>query len=209
LNKDNLLFAIFGILIGFLAGYMLQEAMAARQPARRMAGDISGAPQAPQAPQIGGPTGAPAMPQGAGGGAPVMEAIQRLRERVDANPNDADAVLELANANFQIQRWDRAIELYERYVKLRPGTPDILSDMGVTQRELGRFDKALDLFRQAQKIDPAHWQSVYNEVVVLAFDLHQYDRAGEALARLRKMQPSNPDIERLAGEIERRKKAAA
>ena len=138
-----------------------------------------------------------------------MEAIQRLRERVDADPKDADAVLELANANFQIGRWDRARDLYNQYLGLRPANPDVLSDLGVTHRELGQFDRALDLFRQAQKMDSAHWQSIYNEVVVLAFDLKQYATAEEALSRLRKMQPSNPDVERLAGEVDRQKRAAA
>jgi tetratricopeptide (TPR) repeat protein len=204
LNKDNLLFTIIGLLIGFLAGYMLQEALAARQPARRMAGDVAAAPQEAAAPS---PGGAPGMP--AAGGAPEMEAIQRLRERVEANPKDAEAVLELANSNFQIGRWDRARDLYTQYLGLRPANPDVLSDLGVTHRELGQFDRALDLFRQAQKMDEAHWQSIYNEVVVLAFDLKQWGRAEEALSRLRKMQPANPDVERLAGEVDRQKKASA
>lgn len=209
MNKDNLLFTIIGLLIGFLAGYMLQEALAARQPARRMAGDVGGAPQIPQGPpgEAAAPGGTAGMP--AAGGAPEMEAIQRLRERVDANPKDADAVLELANANFQIQRWDRARDLYTQYLGLRPANPDVLSDLGVTHRELGQFDRALELFRQAQRMDSAHWQSIYNEVVVLAFDLKQYAMAEEALSRLRKMQPANPDIERLASEVDRQKRAAA
>lgn len=137
-----------------------------------------------------------------------MEAIQRLRERVEADPKDAAAVLELANANFQIGRWDRARDLYTQYLGLRPANPDVLSDLGVTHRELGQFDRALDLFRQAQRMDAAHWQSVYNEVVVLAFNLEQYGAAEEAISRLRKMQPSNADVERLAEEVDRQKKAA-
>lgn len=208
MNKDNLLFTIIGLLIGFLAGYMLQEALAARQPARRVVGDTTaGAPQFPQgaAGEAGAPGGAAGMPAG---GAPEMEAIQRLRERVEADPKDAEAVLELANANFQIERWDRARDLYTQYLGLRPANPNVLSDLGVTHRELGQFDRALDLFRQAQRMDAAHWQSVYNEVVVLAFNLEQYGAADEAISRLRRMQPSNPDVERLAEEVDRQKKAA-
>jgi len=137
-----------------------------------------------------------------------MAAIQQLREQVEKNPNDNAALLQLANANFEIQRWDRAQELYLRYLKMKPNQPGVMSDLGVTYRNQGKFQEALDLFRQVGKIDPTNWQSRFNEVVVLGIDLKQYDQAQQALVELRKMQPNNPDVERLAAAVESRRKAA-
>jgi Flp pilus assembly protein TadD len=222
-NKDNLLFAVIGILIGFISGYLLHEVMAARQPPRLRPGDAAaaaamGSPNgAPDGSDAGSPAatgmagtagpGAAGAPAGMPAGAP-MAAIQQLRARVEKNPNDADAVLKLANANFDVHRWDQARDLYAQYLKLRPNQPDIFSDLGITYRELGKFDEALAQFVKAQKLAPEHWQSRYNQAVVLGIDLKRYDDAQRILADLEKLQPGNPEVARLAAELDRRRKAA-
>jgi tetratricopeptide (TPR) repeat protein len=209
LNKDNLLFVTIGILVGFIAGYLLHEVMAARQPARLVAGQVP-AGAAPAPPNSANPADPAALPPGAGGeaGTAPMAEVQRLREYVEANPNDADAVRQLANMNFDIRNWQRASELYDQYLGLRPNDPDVMTDLGVSYRELGRFDEALALFDQVQGSKPDHWQSYFNEVVVLAFDLKRFDAAAEVLAQLQRIQPANPEVERLAAEVQRQKNAA-
>ncbi|HXO20773.1 MAG TPA: tetratricopeptide repeat protein [Thermoanaerobaculia bacterium] len=213
MNKDNLLFAVIGILVGFISGYLLHEVMAARQPPRLRPSDVAAlAAQGALGP--GGGAGAEAAPgasestAGAPAGAP-MAAIQKLKAYVEQNPNDAEAVLQLANANFDIQNWQRARDLYSHYLELRPNQPDTMVDLGVTYRELGQFDRALEIFDHAQAIAPDHWQSRFNKVIVLAFDLKKFDAAETVLAELQKLQPANPDVARLAAEVAKRRKAAA
>jgi tetratricopeptide (TPR) repeat protein len=203
LNKDNLLFAVVGILLGFVSAYLFFEAMASRQPARLGAGG----PAATAA----GPMGQQAVPQGnppAGGGGAAMPQIQELQARLEQNPNDTEAIRTLGNLNFDIQNWQRAQELYARYLEIEPDNPDVMVDLGVTHRELGQFDQALGLFRQVQQRNPNHWQSYYNEVIVLNFDLKRFDEADKALARLRELQPGNPDVERLATAVQQGRNAA-
>lgn len=206
--------ALIGVLLGFIAGSLSHEAMSARQPARFVPGSTApgvaadpnagmGAPAAP-APGAQAPGAAPAP----GGGGPAMAQVQEMQNRVARDPNDADAVLALANMNFDIQNWSKARDLYARYLELRPGNPDIMSDLGVTYRELKEYDKALELFDQAQTIAPDHWQSRFNEVIVLAFDLKKFDEADQVLDELRRMQPGNSDVERLASEVNRQRGAA-
>lgn len=225
MTKDNLISVVLGVLIGFIAGYLLHEVMAARQPPRFAAspGTAPGAAPLPPGgdPQGGMPQGAfqpsPDMPPGqqppmgappaAGGGAPMQE-IQQLRDRVAQNPNDADAVRQLADMNFEIANWQRAKELYARYVELRPDDLDVISDLGVVERELGNFDEALRLFDQVQQKNPDHWQSMYNEVIVLAFNKRDFAGAESTLQRLRQLQPDNPNVQRLADEVEKQRNAA-
>jgi cytochrome c-type biogenesis protein CcmH/NrfG len=225
MNKDNLVFAVFGILVGFIAGYLVHEVIAVRQPPRltpelraqiAMPGEDPMAGPADNrvsdvAPGAGGDTAASApggAPGGAGPAPASMEEVQQLRAYVEQNPNDADAVLRLANLNFDIRNWMRAEELYRQYLKLRPGDANVMTDLGISYRESKKFDEALAQFDQAQKIAPDHWQSYYNEVVVLAFDLKRFDDADRVLAELQRLQPGNPDVARLADAVSKQRSAA-
>jgi hypothetical protein len=57
-------------------------------------------------------------------------------------------------------------------------------------------------------IAPDHWQSRYNKVIVLAFDLKDYAGAQKVLDDLQRLQPQNPSISELAAEVARRRSAA-
>ena len=223
MNRDNLLFATIGILVGFIAGYLVHEVMATRQPPRLtpemraqivVPGGEQGAAAAPDADAGAAPAAndggaGPAAPAGGGdGGAPGMQAIQELKAYVEKNPNDANAVRQLANLNYEIRNWRRAQELYLHYLELKPGDPDVLTDLGTSYRWTKEFDKALHLFQEAHKAAPDHWKSYFNEVVVLAFDLKKPDEAKGPLAKLQQMQPTNPAVIELADAVAKQRSAA-
>jgi len=213
MTRDNLLFGTIGVLAGFISGYFVHEVMAVRQPPplavlqAAQAAAMNGNPHAGVEQVAGGavpqqPGDDGAAPAAAGG--PPMADINRLKQEVEKNPNDADAILTLANLNYDIRNWARARELYERYLKLRPAQPDVLTDLGVSLRGLGQFQDAMGRFEEAQKLQAGHWQSLYNEVVVLAFDLKDMPRANAVLSKLRALQPDNPEVTRLADEVAKR-----
>ena len=206
MNKDNLLYALAGLLLGFVSSYLLFEAMAARQPPRRPPGAVlpGDAPAAEAGVPPGGAAGAPGGAQAGATGQPPMEEILRLRDHVAKNPGDADAVIRLANLNFDIQNWARARELYEQYLKLRPGEPDVISDLGVTYFEMGDAPGAIAHFDRAQALSPDHWQSRFNEVFVRAA-VKDFAGAEAVIGELQRLQPNNPDVARLAAEVARRK----
>lgn len=189
MTRDHLLFLVGGLLGGFVLGYLGHEVVAARQPPRLNT-------------TVGQSQAAEALPGRVAPGTTMPE-VDRLRAAVEANPDDADSVLALANANFDIGNWGRAIKLYEHYERLRPGDANVLTDLGVCLREAGQVDAAVARFRQAGERDPAHWQSRFNLAIVLASDQHDYAAAEAVIADLRRLQPGNPDVERLAQEIAR------
>lgn len=204
MNKDHVLFLIIGLLSGFLLGYVAHEVMASRQPLRAAAvagiGEAGGAGQQQQ-PQQAPPAG--------GASGPAMEQVQQLRAYVEKNPNDAQAVRELANLNYDIGNWQRAAELYEQYLRLVPDEPDVMTDLGACLRNLGKSADALAVFQRARNKAPQHWQARYNEVLVLAFDLGRWDEAGKALSELQQLEPNNDDVSRLADELQRRRPSGA
>lgn len=205
MNRDNVLWGLVGALVGFVAAYFLFEAVASRQPPRAVAGQPPAA-TAPGAPGAAAPAG-----QAAEGGvnAPFLEQRAReLEQAVEQDPSSAQGWLELANLRFDLQRFAGAAEAYERYLSLAQPHPDVLTDLGVAYHMSGRPQDALAQFDRAQQLQPDHWKSQFNEVVVLAFDLGRMEEAERVLARLRELQPDNPDVERLAAEVSARRGAA-
>jgi tetratricopeptide (TPR) repeat protein len=205
-NKDSVISAVFGILLGFIAGYLMHEVMASRQPQRFVAGAQGTMPGTQAMPAPGGAPGAPGADQAAAQA--ERQEIEQLEQYVQQNPNEIQAIERLAFLYYDTQQWPQAEALYGRLLELKPGDLAILSDLGIIYRELKQFDKALAAFQQVQQRDPSHWKSLYNEVVVLAFDKSELDQAQQALDRLIQMQPQNPEVAQLAAEVEKRRKAA-
>ena len=135
MTRDNGLFLVIGLLAGFIGGYLVHEEMAARQPPR-IVPSVAAATTGGSNPATGGTAAAPA---GGATGAPMMAEITRLKQLIQQNPNDADAIVTLANLHFDIQDWGAARELYERYDKLKPGNPDVITDLGVCFSGQGDF----------------------------------------------------------------------
>jgi hypothetical protein len=238
-NKDNLLFATIGLLVGFITGYLLHEVMVARQPLRRAPGEVAAVTPGPAPGDEGGAAtgdgagGAPSAGDGAGGapaagdardqridpgaggapgavaggGGPPMAAVQQLRDYVASHPKDADAVLKLANLNFDIQNWARARDLYTQYLALRQPDADVLTDLGNAYRGLQQFDSALAQYHRAEQLAPDHWKSLFSEVVVLGFDLKRYDAADQKMTRLQAIAPQQPEVVQLATALQRRRAA--
>jgi tetratricopeptide (TPR) repeat protein len=141
----------------------------------------------------------------------LAEEMQQLESYLEANPEDSRAVLRMAALHYDTRSWSDCVRYYERYMEMEAPRPDVLSDLGVCYREAGDPQQALEAFDRAQELEPDHWQSRFNEVVILAFDLNRFAEAEEVLDELRELQPGNPEaernIERLAAEVARRQEA--
>ncbi|MDR2503055.1 MAG: tetratricopeptide repeat protein [Deltaproteobacteria bacterium] len=121
--------------------------------------------------------------------APAEDAeLARLERAVRAAPQDAAAWAALGNLYFDRHQPAEAVRAYESSLAIKPNDPDVLTDLGTMYRHLDEFDKALSLFRRASALDPQHHQSVFNQGVVLFFDLKQEAEAlriWDGLARAR------------------------
>jgi len=224
-NRDNLLFSLVGLVLGFVLAYPVFEAMSTRQPALRQPGQ-----QASGAGSAGAPAGA------AGGGGAFAPEVRQLQERLNADPNDIEALRGLIRMNLDINNQPRAMELMERYVELvpadseavlfladlrfsnrqygkardgyehylelEPPTAKVLTDLGASYRYMQQPEKALEAVVQAEQLDPTYWPALYYQVVVHGFDLGNPELAGQILTRLRAMQPDNQDVKNLVQEFE-------
>jgi tetratricopeptide (TPR) repeat protein len=189
MNREQLAFLVaglaFGILIGFGAYHALDETPA-----------LDGSTAQAQEPTS--PRGPQAMTQTAGpnaeGGAPMVARVNQLKARLQQEPGDVEALTGLANIYYDAAMWEQAANYYERAVQVAPD-PNLLTDLGVCYRGLRQFDKALEVFARAFALDPSHWQSLYNTVVVAAYDAGRTDLARQALASMESMTPRPPELD--------------
>jgi tetratricopeptide (TPR) repeat protein len=100
----------------------------------------------------------------------------------------------LADIHYDAAMWKAAAGYYERAAELEPNA-DVLTDLGVCYRGMGEFDRALESFARAFELDPGHWQSMYNTVIVAAQDVGRFDLAERALAAMAAIDPPPPELD--------------
>ena len=124
----------------------------------------------------------------------MVARINQLKRMLQNEPDSIEVLRELGSAYYDAAMWEPAARYYERLVELTPG-PDVLTDLGVCYRGLRDFDKALAQFSLASEMDPTHWQSLYNKVIVAVMDVGRFDVARDALASMQALDPRPRELD--------------
>lgn len=173
---------VLGLYVGSLAPSLF--APASDSGPRPQAQAEAPAPAAPAATPSAAQESQPPIP-------PELAAkIAELEKTVLAAPNDAVAWTSLGNLYFDTGQARKAAAAYERSLALAPDNPDVLTDLGIMHRELGEFEKAVADFRRASTVNPRHENAMFNEGVVLYYDLKRKEDAIKAWQRLLAVNPA-------------------
>ncbi len=129
----------------------------------------------------------PSPPQ-AGFNSNLAKQLAELEKAVRDDPSEANWI-GLGNLYFDTAQPEKAVHAYEHALAIRPANPDVLTDLGIMYRELRQPNKALECFRAASNIDPNHVNALFNEGVVLAYDLDDKADAVKAWEKLVKIKP--------------------
>lgn len=230
MTRDNVLFAIVGLLTGLIVGFIAANSLNERGtvPPTASAGDMRmNSNMPPGHPDIGA-----AGTQGTMG-PQMLESIDKAKQ----DPSDFDAQLKAAEAYYQIQKFDEAITFLTAANKLRPDDREVMvhlananfdaekydeaqkwysaalakksddvnvrTDFGLTYvfKQPPDYDKAIAEFNKALEVDAAHIQTLQNLTVA-------YTKKGDAakatatLAKLESADPKNVAVARLKTDIE-------
>jgi tetratricopeptide (TPR) repeat protein len=119
---------------------------------------VAGAAKKPApSPTASGPSPSPA-PLPTATPEPPEIAIPRLEAKVKANPNDKDALGDLAGYYLAGGRADQALQLTQRLLSLGAKTAQVYYLDGVANQSLGRIREATADFEQATNLEPTNAQ---------------------------------------------------
>ena len=143
MNKDNILFAVVGLLAGLIIGFMFANSINKQAVASPVASSDmkSNSNVPPGHPDI--PPGATAPGSGAPG-APgaINPEIQASIEKAKQAPNDFDAQVKAAEAYYQIERFDDAISYLKKANQLKPDDREIIVHLGNANFDGNHYDEA-------------------------------------------------------------------
>jgi tetratricopeptide (TPR) repeat protein len=181
MKLESAVFAVAGMCFGIILGWVIGT-----QQARSSSAPAAPAPAA-QSSQSGGNTQqrqAPALDEAK---------VQSLTTILQSDPDNASATLQLANTYFDAERWNDAIQWYERTVKLEPSNVDANTDLGVAYYYVNRTNEALTTFERSLKLNPRHTKTLLNKGIVLAFGKEDLKAASEEWKKVVELAPDSPE----------------
>ncbi len=179
MKKEQAAFLIGGLVFGVLLGYGLFNAVEDRP---REGGSSAAA--------IAGPAGPPAPTQvaGGGGGAPAMVQINELKRRLEQNPGDVPALLQLGDLYRQINRWDEASGYYDRAAAVQPDNLELQLALAHASQDSGRCEQAVPYYPRVLEGKPRD-PDVLTDLGVCFRSLGRFE---EALEQFRSASAADP-----------------
>lgn len=148
MNKQTLAFTVVGIIIGFIGGFVMSNTINRNAVLNQTSAANTPAANAPFAGTQNQP--APNAPPGGG----MMPDIAEKLSKAQAEPNNFDAQTSAGDMYAQINRFEKAVEFYERADKARPGDFKTIIKLASGNFELGKFAEAEKWYEKALKLKP-------------------------------------------------------
>ncbi|MCL2093636.1 MAG: tetratricopeptide repeat protein [Treponema sp.] len=140
---------------------------------------------------------------GGGGKRPKSRdaAIKRAVKRLDQNPHDPGALMELGDLYYREENWDQAHKIYGTLMELgSQGASDFENNLrwGMSALKMGLTEEALKGLNAARSINQNHFEASYN-LGVLEFQRKNYERAIQVLNQARIQDPEHAPTLRTMG----------
>ncbi|HVS20627.1 MAG TPA: tetratricopeptide repeat protein [Pyrinomonadaceae bacterium] len=186
MSKDNLLFAVIGLLLGFIIGFMMAGFINQREASSRLTGSTQQAQALPpNHPQVGSdPNGDPQQ---------VFQQVQAAMKEAREQPNNFDAQVTAAKLEYQVQRFDQAIEYLLKANQLRSDNFDVLAMLGVANMDATHYDAAEKWYKAALVKKPDDIP-VLDGLCAVLLSKGDAKAAEQAINNLAKIDPTNQDL---------------
>jgi tetratricopeptide (TPR) repeat protein len=183
MTRDNLLFTIIGLLLGFIVGFMLHSSITQREALPSAVTRTQNLPQ--DHPSVGdAPAGAPGQMQ-----AQVSAALDQARK----DPNNFEAQLKAAELYYQIQRFDDAIGYLLKANQLQPDSYETVANLGMVNMDAGHFETAEKWYKAALMKKPDDVR-VLAGLCVVFLEQGKVKESEDAINKLAKADPANQEL---------------
>ena len=96
------------------------------------------------------------------------ERLNNLEKEVEANPQDTAKIMEYAQLLSLAHQSEKALEQYEKILKVDPNRIDVLLSEGLLYYNLAKYDKAEKLTKRILKVDQNYLEAKFNLGVIAA-----------------------------------------
>ena len=191
MTRDNLLFAIIGILLGFIIGFMFASSMSQRNPT------TTNLPSSQNLPADHPPV------QGGGAQDPqqIFAQVQESMAKARKEPNNFEAQVTAARLEYQIQRYDQAVEFLLKANQLQPENYDVIVMLGAANLEGGHYEMADKWYKIARAKKPDD-VGVLASLAYMQLEKKDAKAAEKAIADLEKVDPANADLPQFKQRLE-------
>jgi tetratricopeptide (TPR) repeat protein len=151
MTKDNVLFAVVGLLVGLMIGFFGANQLnrSATSPLAASSNSSGANPILPPDHPSIGTSDSVSQPQG--GALPqVTEAIEKAKQQ----PENYEAQMTAADLYYQIQRFEDARKLYLAANRLKPAETETLVKLGNVNFDMEKYDEAEKWYEAALKKEP-------------------------------------------------------
>ena len=183
MTRENLLFAIIGLLAGFIVGFLFASSMSQRQFAPAVAGGSQNLP-ADHPPISSSNSSDPQQ---------VFADVQASMKKAREEPQNFEAQVAAARLEYQIRRYDEAIEFLLKANKLRPDDYETIANLGVVNLDAGHYEQSMKWYKAAmlKKQDDI---VVVDGLCAAALGAGDVKEAEQAIAKLEKLDSQNSDL---------------
>jgi tetratricopeptide (TPR) repeat protein len=132
-----------------------------------------------------------------------METIQANKKKLDTDPNNAQALVSLGDANFMIQRFEKSQEYYERALKSDPKNIKALLSLSNCYIFMQKPDEALRELDKILAIETNSPEALFNKGLILLQSKNDAAGAKKLWTQLVGAHPDHPLAQDVKGEMGR------
>ena len=118
-------------------------------------------------------------------------ALLQLHEAIELNPSNSAWHFNAGLTLDALERYDDAIDYYEKALTLNCEDPEILNSLAVDYTRTGRYDLALETFETIQQIEPDFEPGYCNRIIAYT-EMDQHDKAEQMFYLAQQLNPDCP-----------------
>ena len=128
----------------------------------------------------------------------AMSMVKEYMDRVEKDPNDAEALVGLGNAFLMMRAWDRALEPLGRALQLRPDDTAILKGIGIAHFNKEDYEAATASYEAILKVDPNDTLALFNLGVIYKHYFKKPEVAGTYFEKVLALEKEDAEMIKLA-----------